>query len=235
MWWFAALHANLITLYRRFALRGSATGQLLDAGCGTGGLLARIARELPGTRTVGLDADATACEWAAEKSARPICAGSINTLPFADAAFTAIVSVDVLCHGGVDEAAALGEFRRCLADGGILILNLPAYRWLMSRHDVAVYNVRRYTRGEVARSLRAAGFRPVYSGYWNMVLFPLMVATRKLLPAGDGSDVKLQPGWVEALCRAATSVERGLIRAGLRFPFGGSVLAVARKTGDAHG
>jgi hypothetical protein len=105
----------------------------------------------------------------------------------------------------------------------------------MSHHDTAVYNVRRYTKAEVAALLKGAGFRPLFAGYWNTMLFPLMVATRKLLPAGVGSDVKLQPGWVEVLCRAATSVERGLMSAGLRFPFGGSVLAVARKAGDAHG
>jgi SAM-dependent methyltransferase len=235
MWWFAALHANLVMLYQRFAPEASRAGGLLDAGCGTGGFLRRLAETTPEAVTMGLDADETACRWAAEKSQRPICAGSINALPFANEAFTAIVSVDVLCHAGVDEAAALGELRRCLAAGGILILNLPAYRWLMSHHDTAVYNVRRYTRGEVAALLRRTGFRPIFSGYWNMILFPLMVATRKLLPAGSGSDVKLQPAWIEALCRAATNIERGAMRAGLCFPFGGSVLAVARKAGDAHG
>jgi SAM-dependent methyltransferase len=221
-------------LYRRFAPTGSRTAPLLDAGCGTGGFLARLARERTEMPTVGVDADETACLWAAEKSARPVCAGSINAMPFVDEAFAAIVSVDVLCHAGVDETVALGEFRRCLVESGILILNLPAYRWLMSQHDVAVYNVRRYTRREVVALLRGTGFRPIFTGYWNMILFPLMVATRTLLPAGAGSDVKLQPGWVEALCRAATNAERGLMRAGLRFPFGGSVLAVACKTGRAN-
>jgi SAM-dependent methyltransferase len=235
MWWFAAVHANLMMLCRRAIPRLPDARRLLDAGCGTGGFLARIARELPEVATLGLDADQTACRWAAEKSARPVCAGSVNALPFADAAFAAIVSVDVLCHRDVDEAQALGQFHRCLAAGGILILNLPAYRWLMSRHDAAVYNARRYTRGQVVALLRAAGFRPVFASYWNMILFPLMVATRKLRPGGSGSDVKLQPGFVETLCRAATTLERGLMRAGLRLPFGGSVLAVAAKSETVDG
>jgi SAM-dependent methyltransferase len=234
MWWFAALHANLTMLYRRLMPRLSGTSRLLDAGCGTGGFLSRLAQHLPDAETIGLDADETACCWAAEKSARPVCAGSVNALPFGDASFAAIISVDVLCHQGVDEARALGQFHRCLAAGGILILNLPAYRWLMSHHDKAVYNVRRYTREEVVHLLRAAGFRPIFTSYWNIVLFPLMVATRKLLPAGSGSDVRLHSGIVEAACRAATTLERGLMRAGIRFPFGGSVLAVAAKPESAH-
>jgi SAM-dependent methyltransferase len=234
MWWFAAIHANLIMLYRQAMPHLPMTSRLLDAGCGTGGFLARLGHEMPETPTIGVDADQTACCWAAEKSARPVCAGSVNALPFADAAFATIISVDVLCHRHVDEAQALGQFHRCLAANGTLILNLPAYRWLMSRHDTAVYNARRYTRKEVIGLLRAAGFRPIFASYWNIVLFPLMVMTRKLLPTGSGSDVKLQSGPVEAMCRAATALERALMRRGVRFPFGGSVLAVATKPESAH-
>jgi SAM-dependent methyltransferase len=231
MWWFAAIHANLLMLYHRLSSRG----RLLDAGCGTGRLLARLSEAFPDCQAIGLDANETACRWAAEKSARPVCAGSVDTLPFADAAFATIVSVDVLCHRGVDETRALAQFHRCLAAGGILILNLPAYRWLMSRHDAAVYNARRYTRREIVALLRGAGFRPIFASYWNMILFPVMVATRKLLPSGSGSDVRPQPAIVEAVCRAATALERGLLRAGIRLPFGGSVLAVATKSENAHG
>jgi SAM-dependent methyltransferase len=230
MWWFAAIHTNLWMLYRRAAPRAAVADRVLDAGCGTGGFLAILARWMPERETIGLDADQTACRWAAEKSARPVCAGSVSTLPFADASFHAIFSVDVLCHRDVDEARALGQFHRCLSTGGLLILNLPAYHWLMSRHDAAVYNVRRYTRRDVVRLLREAGFHPIFASYWNMILFPVMVVARKLLPASSGSDVKLQPRLIEAVCRAATSLERGLMRAGICLPFGGSVLAVGMKS-----
>jgi SAM-dependent methyltransferase len=211
MWWFAATHANLLLMYRQ--LSGPA------------------AAGFPDRTVLGLDADADACARAAAKSARPVCAGSINALPFADGVFGAIFSADVLCHRDVDEHAALAQFHRCLSDGGLLVLNLPAYKWMLSRHDAAVSNVRRYTRRGVARLLQAAGFRLVFASYWNIVLFPVMVLTRKLLPQGEGavSDVRLYPAPVEALCRAATAVERAILRCGMRFPFGGSVIAVAAK------
>ncbi|HXP03956.1 MAG TPA: class I SAM-dependent methyltransferase [Stellaceae bacterium] len=215
--------------YRRYASQTSGA-RVLDAGCGTGGLLAR----LDGPQSaVGIDADAEACTRAAAKSGCPVCAGSVDALPFAEAAFTAILTADVLCHRGVDERRALAQFHRCLGAGGILVLNLPAYRWMMSRHDAAVYNVRRYTKRGVVALLRAAGFRPLFVSYWNMLLFPLMVLTRKLLPGG-GSDVHEQPGWVEAIGRAATGTERLLIGAGITLPFGGSVLAVAAKIESGH-
>ena len=228
MWWFAALHANLIALLDRARPR---PGRLLDAGCGTGGLLAKLAAGYPNRAIVGVDMAGIACARARTKSGSLVCAASVNALPFADRAFAAIVSADVLCHRGVDERAALAQFHRCLGPDGLLVLNLPAYRWMLSRHDMAVHNARRYTRTGVTALLRAADFRPIYAGYWNTVLFPLMLATRKLLPPRDDgdSDVRLYPRPVEALCRAATALERGLMRCGLRLPFGGSVVAVAVK------
>jgi SAM-dependent methyltransferase len=230
MWWFAAVHANLRTLARGFN-SSAAPDRVLDAGCGTGGLLAKLATDRPAAMVIGLDADQAACTRAKAKSARPVCRGSVNELPFADAAFSAIFSADVLCHRDVDEQQALIQFHRCLMPGGILVLNLPAYRWMLSRHDAAVYNVRRYTRRGAARLLRDAGFRLLYASYWNVVLFPLMVITRKLLPSrGAASDVKLYPAPIEALCRAVTAFERALLKGGLRFPFGGSLIAIAGKS-----
>jgi SAM-dependent methyltransferase len=240
MWWFAALHTNLLLLHRGMTeTEAAARKPLLDAGCGTGGLLSRIAATYPERIAIGLDADVAACTRAAAKSACPVCAGSVNALPFADAALGVIFRADVLCHRDVDEHAALAQFHRCLWEGGVLILNLPAYRWMLSRHDAAVYNVRRYTRRRIVRLLDAAGFRLIFASYWNIVLFPIMVLTRKLLPSGHGaaSDVRLYPAPAEALCRAATGVERALLRLGLRLPFGGSLIAIAAKVapqGSGH-
>jgi SAM-dependent methyltransferase len=230
MWWFAAAHANLLLGYRMTSPPAARTA-LFDAGCGTGGLLARLAAEYPDRPVIGLDADRAACTRAAAKSQRPVCTGSVNALPFADAVFGAIFSADVLCHRDVDEGTALAQFHRCLCEGGVLVLNLPAYPWMLSRHDRAVYNVRRYTRHTVVPLLQAAGFRLIFASYWNVVLFPIMVLTRKLVPQGESaaSDVRLYPAPVEALCRTATGVERTLLRWGMRFPFGGSLLAVAAK------
>jgi hypothetical protein len=77
----------------------------------------------------------------------------------------------------------------------------------------------------------------VYVSYWNLVLFPLMVITRELFRGGPVavSDVKLYPRMIDTLCRAATDVELALLKTGLRFPFGGSIIAIAVRTGVAHG
>jgi SAM-dependent methyltransferase len=230
MWWFRGVHANLVTAFRRRGDAPTARGLTLDAGCGTGGLLARFARELPGQTTIGLDADLGACVAAQAKSARPVCVGSVNRLPFADRSLAAIFSADVLCHRKVEEAVALGDFHRCLAPGGVLVLNLPAYRWLLSAHDVAVHNVRRYQRRGVRQLLEAAGFAEIRTTYWNTILFPLMVMRRTVLGGGDAaSDVMRYPAPIEAACRGVMRLENLLLSCGVRLPFGGSILASAVK------
>jgi SAM-dependent methyltransferase len=237
MWWFAASHRNLLTLLWRQAPLDAGWQPILDAGCGTGGFLAQLATRYPNRALFGLDVNPLACQRAAAKSARPVCVGSINALPFPEGIFAAVFSIDVLCHSDVDERSAVLQFRHCLADNGWLVINVPAYSWMLSRHDAAVHNVRRYTTKGVSRLLESAGFRMVYATYWNAVLFPLMVITRKFLPKCDGttSDVKEYPRLIDLLCRVATSFETTLFRRGLRLPFGGSVIAIATKGESALG
>jgi SAM-dependent methyltransferase len=235
MWWFAARDRNLIVLSQRRLPHKPGVWPTLDAGCGTGGFLTRLATEFPDRILVGIDIDPLACQRAAAKSARPACAGSVNALPFADGAFAVVFSLDVLCHREVDERRALLQFHRCLEHRGWLIVNLPAYQWMMSRHDCAVHNVRRYTLEGLTRLLADAGFRCVYATYWNTLLFPLMAIVRKIVhsPTWATSDVILYPKPIDALCRIVARFESLLLRAGLKLPFGGSLLAVAVK-GD-HG
>jgi len=235
MWWFAAMHRNLLMLANRLPL-DTVDRPILDAGCGTGGFLVRLARSYPRKGLLGLDIDPLACARAAVKSARPVCVGSLNELPFANGTFAAIFSADVLCHDGVNEHYALQQFHRCLAKDGWLVLNLPAYRWMLSRHDAAVCNRRRYTASGLCRLLHVTGFRPIYVSYWNTMLFPLMVVTRRLFGnSAATSDVKLYPRVVDMFCRAAMEVEGVLLRVGLKFPFGGSVIAIAVRRSAACG
>jgi SAM-dependent methyltransferase len=235
MWWFAARDRNLLVLAQRRLPRTPSAWPALDAGCGTGGFLTRLATEFPDRLLFGIDLDPLACRLAAAKSARPACVGSVNALPFADGAFAMVFSLDVLCHREVDERRALLQFHRCLADHGWLIVNLPAYQWMMSRHDCAVHNVRRYTVEGLTRLLIDAGFRSVYASYWNTLLFPLMAITRKLVHnrIRATSDVMLYPRPIDAFCRIVTSLESLALRAGLKLPFGGSVLAIAVKEDHA--
>lgn len=218
MWWYRALRARLVP-----ALAG-VDGPILDAGCGTGGLLAALG----GSGRFGVEYDPVAARRAAGKAGAPVAVGSVNGLPFADGVFAAVVSADVLCHAGVEPGAALAEFGRVLRPGGRLVLNMPAYQWLLSAHDRRVHNTRRVTARGLAGMLRGAGFVRARVRYWNGLLLPLMVLQRKVLARADddASDVAAFPPWQDAMLYGVTEIER---RLPFPLPAGGSVLAVAER------
>ena len=221
MWWYRALHLRL------FAALEGVTGKLLDAGCGTGGFLRRVAAERPDIAACGVDISPFAARRAAAKSGTPAAAASLQALPFADGAVDAAVSADVLCHKAVDPPAALTELARVLRPGGLLILNLPANEWLTSAHDRRVHTARRSTPAGLRGLLAAGGFTEVKATHWNGLLLPLMVVERKVLarsPEAD-SDVKPFHPWLDAAFFAVTEIERRLPFAP---PAGGSVLVTAR-------
>lgn len=232
MWWYRAMHAQALAAFRAHARGGTAQSlPVLDAGCGTGGFLRRAGAALPGTAMVGLEYNAHAAQRAAQKAGVRVATGSVNAMPYHDAQFGGIFSLDVLCHAGAEPAAMLAECRRVLAPGGVLVMNLPALPWLRSAHDARVFTVRRYTRASITAQLEAAGFTDVRARYWNALLLPLMILQRKVLAArADApSDVTQFPPWLDACLYAATRLEAGLMRLGLRFPAGGSVIVSATR------
>ncbi len=225
MWWYRALHARLLdALGER---HDASSGPLLDAGCGTGGLLASLRRAHLTCSAFGLEWNAHASVIAAGKSGLPVARGSVNQLPFGEHTFGTVIAADVLCHAAVDPASALGEIRRVLRPGGRLIVNMPAFRALMSAHDAQVHNARRMNAGETREMLEDAGFRVLRVSYWNGLLLPLMIVRRKLSPrSSDRSDVAAFPPWLDRMLYAMTEFER---RLRIPLPAGGSVLAIAER------
>jgi SAM-dependent methyltransferase len=225
MWWYRGLRALVVQELAR-ACAGAPPGPLLDAGCGTGGMLARL-----GPDAFGVEYDVRAAALAGTKSGRPVACGSVNQMPLGAGLLAGYVSLDVLCHGGVDPGRAAREAHRCLRPGAIALFNLPAYDWLLSAHDKRVHNVRRFTRGQARALLAGCGFEILTASYWNTLLFPLMLLHRLTGRDDAPSDVRDFPRWLDALFSGALAVERVLIRAGLALPFGGSLLVVARRDG----
>jgi SAM-dependent methyltransferase len=181
-----------------------------------------------------LDASLQGLFLARSRGLAGLAAGSVGMLPFAGEAFGIVTSIDVLCHRGVEEEAALREAHRCLEPGGLLILQVPAFSWLYGEHDRAVWTNRRFRRAEVEALLERTGFTLRESFYRMSLLFPAAalrrVWKRRTGPEGEArSDVRPASALVNAFFGAALRIETAFAALGLRLPFGLSVFCVAQK------
>lgn len=228
MWYFRSLHAHVFREVTRFVPKEKPAA-ILDAGCGTGGLMLRLKPLAPAWRFTGLDYSELACTLARRRTGNEVIQASITRMPFPDASFDAVMFADVVSQ--VDEPKqALAEAFRCLRPGGPVVVNVPAYPWMWSYHDDSCQVRHRYVRQELVALLGEAGFEPVLATYLNMLTFPLLVLKRKVFrSANDTSDVRAYPAPLEAFFRGLTAVEHACLRARCPLPFGSSVFVVARK------
>ncbi len=228
--WYRGVHALFVGALAR-SLPGGPQ-RLLDAGCGTGGLLESIGKRFPRARRFGFDLSPHALRLAPARASAPLARASIEQVPFRDASFDAVVSADVLYHRAVaDDAAALRELARVTRPGGVVLLNLPAHRDLYGAHDAFVHTQRRYERADVLRIAAAAGLSVERLCWFNSALYPIARARRRnTRHSAAKSDVSLPPAPIN-----------GLLAAWLRFeawwtlrapaPAGLSLFAILRRQG----
>jgi SAM-dependent methyltransferase len=233
-WWYGGMRAVSAAMLDA-AYPDRRDLRVLDAGCGTGGDAMFLRRY---GHVVGLDYAGEAAALVGDRLPGRFARGSVLELPFADASFDLVTSYDVLYHRAVPaEAPALAETRRVLRPGGRLLIRLPAYEWLRSRHDRQVHTRRRYTARELRALLAEAGLTVERCTYVLSLLFPLPVAARlleRVTPdAGDESAMGLPRPPVNTALKAVMALEAAWIGLGGGFPCGLSVMALARS--DAPG
>lgn len=222
-WWFVARRRILDKMLAGLPLPANA--QILEAGCGTGGNLAMLARY---GLVHGMEANAEAIKLAMAKGVAEVCAGYLpNDIPFAEKNFDLIVLFDVLEHLD-DDAAALRALRARLKPGGWLLATVPAYPILWGSHDEIHHHKRRY----MARSLRNltenAGYRVCYLSYFNTWLLPLIAAARLVLGSkGKGSAGSMPNKFVNTVLTKIFASERFFL-GHMAFPAGVSLLVMAR-------
>jgi ubiquinone/menaquinone biosynthesis C-methylase UbiE len=103
-------------------------GMILDVGCGTGRLSARLASAYDQARVVGIDASTGMIQNAATTTVprrSRFAAAMAERLPFADAVFDLVVVTLSVAHWR-DRAAALAQISRVMAPGGTLVAAGPS-------------------------------------------------------------------------------------------------------------
>src|SRR5690349_7496741 len=148
--------------------------RIAEIGCGSGGMLEALARFGP---AVGVELDPSLRDRARARGLDARAGALPDDLPLEAGRWDAVCLFDVLEHVA-DEAGALRACRLLLAPGGRLVLTVPAYAWLWSRHDELLGHRRRYTAGSLRAAVQAAGFAIERLTYFNTLLAAPIMAVR---------------------------------------------------------
>lgn len=186
--------------------------RILDVGSGDGYATEEIHRRFGASRTVGVD---TGFSEAVRPA--PCAADGIVFLPSLEQLrgerFDLLLLLDVLEHVEQDHRLVRTLSHEHLAPGGRVLITVPAFPGLWSRHDRWIGHRRRYRRGDLGRIAAAAGLRAERSGY----LFPSLLAVRALQvlaeKTGASRPVAEPRGVTSWRCgRTATAAVRALLR-----------------------
>lgn len=209
--------------------------RLLDFGAGTGAILARVTGE---HAKIGIEGS-----WLLARDGRArhgldfVVADLTHGIPLASGSADVIVALDVIEHLE-DEHSALAEMFRVLKPSGTVVISVPAFQSLWSRHDELHHHKRRYSKRHLRSVVTAAGFVCRRVTYFNSLLFPLVYASRKLerfsrAPNGGATDYEKPPRVVARILRRVFGFEAQILPH-FDFPVGVSLLAIAT-TADPSG
>lgn len=192
LWWYRVLNKLVVaSIQKRFGDRTDL--RILDAGCGTGGLMRHLASH-GYTNCEGFDLSDAAVELALE-SGMKVQKLDLREGPsaFRDRTFDVVVSNEVLYYLPKAEwQPVLASYRALLAEGGLMIMNLAAGKKYRGTHDVAVGIKERIEPREFRAVIDGAGFRIRRQKRWPLFLSPAIYATRAMqrrqLAAGIDAD-----------------------------------------------
>ncbi len=229
-WWWVARRRVLRHLMGRL-LSPEDQRKILEVGCSTGSNLAML-KDFGSVYAMEL-----------ERSAAEVCRSRNPDIRVYDGGipdplrdrYDVICLFDVLEHIE-DDAGALEWIDDHLAPGGTVLITVPAFRFLWSRHDELAHHFRRYTRREL-EALLGSRFEISYTSYFNTHLFPAIAGVRLIqrlfgIDGGENDKAVASTGPANWLLKTIFAVERFWMPM-IKLPFGVSIFAAARKASAA--
>jgi SAM-dependent methyltransferase len=193
---------------------------VLDIGCGDG-LFFDALREFG--QVEGVEPEASLLDPAGRWRS------AIRAVPFDERfqpphRFGLVLLLDVLEHLE-DPAAALRQAVSLLAPGGVVLITVPAFQALWTRHDDLNHHRRRYSRSQFAALAREAGLRIGSSRYFFQWVAVAKLVARAVESVRSGPPalptIPAEP--VNRLLIAATRLETR-VAAAVSLPFGSSLM-----------
>jgi hypothetical protein len=146
----------------RDALAGRRGLDVLDCGAGDAYFSSTLKAAVPGVRSITCyDANYDAATLARLGGMYPSLAFS-RSRPART--FDVVLMLDVLEHVDDDRTFLTEMVKGCVAEGGLVLLSVPAWPLLFSRHDTFLGHHRRYTPAACDRVLEASGLEIIRRG-----------------------------------------------------------------------
>jgi SAM-dependent methyltransferase len=227
--WFRARNRLIIWALERYFPQAAT---FMEIGCGTGFVLSGIRQAFPELTLSGSEIFSDGLAFAAERlPGVALYQMDARRIPFREE-FDVIGAFDVLEHIREDEQVLSQMYQATRQHGGILV-TVPQYPFLWSQADDYAHHVRRYRARELKDKVRRAGFNVIRLTSFVSMLLPLLMLSR-LKPRfrseefDPASEFNISTPMNRTLEKILDG-ERKLIRAGISFPAGGSLLLVARR------
>jgi len=232
-WWYRSLHRLVLDAVQ--AHFTSKEIDLIDAGCGTGGLMLFL-RDHGYRNLSGFDLSPHAVRIARRRGLDVVQDDLLSICTRSSPGVAnVIVSNDTFYFLDRDQ-----QFRfvalcgRVLRPAGLLIANLPALDAFRGIHDLSVGTRKRFSRADVRELFCRDPYETVVELYWPFLLSPLIymvrLAQRLRLKLGQAvdvrSDIDLPRPRLNHFFESVTGLENSRMRSK---PFGSSLFVVARK------
>jgi SAM-dependent methyltransferase len=140
--------------------------------------------------------------------------------------FDLIVAFDVLEHVPADPF--LREALRLARDNARLLISVPAFPSLWSQMDVCAGHRCRYRFRPLAEELSRNGWTPQGHTHFQLLLFPLVWASRRITRFSPTGIERRPPRWLDRLLGAINLLEIRMLHR-LSLPFGSTLIAWATK------
>lgn len=149
--------------------------------------------------------------------------------------FNLISMFDSLEH--IDNPAnILRTNNNILKNDGLLLVTVPAYKWMWSKLDEIGHHFRRYDKNTLKIEIEREGFECIYLSYFMTLLFPLVFIYRKIILFLFFKKIKLNDlelkkpiNILNKFLYHIVNIETYFIRRKISFIYGLSIISIFRK------
>jgi SAM-dependent methyltransferase len=232
--WFVSRNKRIEHIFERYIK--DSFDNFLEIGCGTGFVIKMLAKKFPHKKI-----------YASEYLLSGLYQAKIRLKNYNNVSFlqldarkmksknmySAIGAFDVIEHI-TEEDDVLKEIYDSLKKDGKFIFSVPQHKFLWGIYDELGFHKRRYTRKYLKQKLKDNNFEIIYINSFNSLLFPLMYISRflnkfKKKENFDIMDELKISKFTNNILTKILNFENFLNNIGINFPFGGSLIGVAKK------